>query len=140
MISKRILTKWIKHILVKENIPDSISALNFGFFFSTTPDQYMVYCTGSKQYDKDNDDWACDEDFTPSKKYFDPGKSFSSIDWRTYLTKMGELIKNVIYKNESLVPSSIKVITCGFDDGDLFVVWSRGRDKSEIARIEAPKW
>lgn len=138
MRTKPAITKWIKYIFMRETIPDGIIALNFGLFESVNG--YMVYCIGSKKYDKDDDDWACYEDFIPIKKYFTSGKSFTNLNWRTYLTKMGELLKEVIYKNESLIPSSVDYITCGYDEGELYVVWLRGQDKSEIGRVQAPEW
>ena len=51
-------------------LPDSeIVALNFGIF--QTKKSYSIYLIGSKSYDPNDDDWACNEDFVPSMKYFE---------------------------------------------------------------------
>jgi len=61
---------WIKKI-EKENPPaKEIVAINFGVFQAEKG--FMVYVTGSEIYDANDDDWAGEIDYQPSRanKYF----------------------------------------------------------------------
>ncbi len=85
----------------------------------------MVYCVGSTEYDEEDSDWACNEDFAPSNKYFTPDKALGKLDWMEFNSIMNTNIKEVINANLSYVPESIKYVCGGFDDGDLTLLWSK---------------
>lgn len=117
------LAHWIIDILENSVIENDIVALNFGFFESENGN--MVYCTGSKTYSELDSDWAGDIDFVPTRKYFIPEETLRKLDWVTFSSTMNESIRTILLTNISKIPSSISHITCGFDDGDLKVAWSR---------------
>jgi len=117
------LTHWITDILENSVIENDIVALNIGFFESE--DGIMVYCTGSKTYSELDSDWAGDIDFIPTHKYFTPEETLRKLDLLTFSSTMNDSIRNILLTNVSKIPNSISHITCGFDDGDLSVVWSR---------------
>ena len=97
--------------------------MNFGLFQSSNGN--AVYCVGSTEYDKEEPDWACNEDFIPTEKYFIPKESISNLDWMKFDSTMCDIIKTALNNYTDSIPSSVSTICCGFDDGDLTVIWSR---------------
>jgi hypothetical protein len=65
--SQTNLRNWIDGITKAENPDKTIVAYYFGLF--ETHDGYTIYLVGSKEYDSEDDDWACNNDFSPSEKY-----------------------------------------------------------------------
>ncbi len=61
------VSQWFSAIESKETIPSSIKAINIGLFESDGG--YCAYISGAEQYDENDDDWACESDFTPNEKY-----------------------------------------------------------------------
>ena len=54
-----------------ETLPNDIIALNFNLWEAVEENGqscYTLELTGSKQYDVENDDWACEEDFDPRER------------------------------------------------------------------------
>ena len=67
---KAIVKQWLLFIAEYETLPNDIIALNFNLWEAVEENGqscYTLELTGSKQYDAENDDWACEEDFDPSK-------------------------------------------------------------------------
>ena len=60
---------WIDNVNLTENPPSDIIAYWFGLLETTVG--YEIYLIGSKQYDKNDDDWACFNDFEPKEKYLE---------------------------------------------------------------------
>ena len=59
---------WLDQMNVETScLPADIVAFNFGLF--ETENGYGIYLIGSKSYDEQDDDWACDIDFEPEDKY-----------------------------------------------------------------------
>ena len=117
------LERWIKGISNKEALPENIKALNFGIFESENG--YTVYLTGSNEYDAEDDDWACNEDFTPSNRYLEFNKEeISKLDWEQFLKYIVESLKNIIKaenQDEYKILNVVNIAT-GFDDGDLIKI------------------
>jgi hypothetical protein len=84
----------VEKIASKEQPSSDIKALNFGLF-QNSEGHYSVYLVGSKEYDPDDQNWACNEDFVPADKYFHAKhKSVSSLKWQEFL----KLVKNTLKK------------------------------------------
>lgn len=62
--------KWLRRVNQSSPPPDDVVAYNFGIFESEGG--YILYLVGSREYDPDDDDWACHEDYVPVEKYFEP--------------------------------------------------------------------
>ena len=82
---------------------------------------YCIYLTGSKFYDESDDDWACDIDFEPNRKYLMLASgSIQNMNWKQILYKVKNIIFNFITANAYKLPLFVgKIVTIGFDDGDL---------------------
>ncbi len=115
------INEWIKTIF-EDKISESIIAINFGFFESEEGN--MIYCVGSTEYDEEDPDWACNEDFVPTEKYFTPAEELMELDWEDFDSRMGKILEKAL-NDATFIPSSIEAICCGFDDGDLTVLWTR---------------
>ncbi len=116
--------KWLERINHKEKPDESIVGFNFGLLES--PKGYVMYLTGSKTFDKDNDDWAAEVDFAPRSKYFEFGKTFSKDKtWKDIQKCSEELIDYYILsdKFEKSILSKSTAITTGFDDGQLTILY-----------------
>lgn len=111
---------WLVKISQTETPEKTIVAYNFGLF--ETENGYTVYLIGSKEFDKDDSDWALNHDFEPKLKYYPlPEKIYKSLKWEEVLMKVkSQLIdfKKSFHFKKSFF-SKAKAITVGFDDGDL---------------------
>lgn len=120
---ENILKGWIKEIANEEIVPENIQALNFGIFESENG--YTVYLMGSMEYDIEDDDWACNEDFVPNNRYLEFNEEeISNLDWENFQNLMVESLKNIIDSKEISEYKILNIdnITTGFDDGELVKV------------------
>jgi len=110
------LEKWVKGM--NEEPASDVIAFNFGLFESE--EGYMSYLIGAKEYDPEDDDWACDESYTPANRYFLIPDS-KGASWEDVQNVMTEVLKKFVDSdgfNNTVLSDSI-VITIGFDDGEL---------------------
>jgi len=118
MTTQQDFNNWLDSILKTEKPDNSIIAYWFGIFEST--DGYQTYLTGSKVFDDNDDDWACDVDFAPKNKYFVLGQN--DTDWEVILDQVKKFVTDYfqtpVFKNSFLDKST--AIACGFDGGDLY--------------------
>lgn len=109
------VSQWFSAIEPQETIPSSIKAINIGLFESDGG--YCAYISGAEQYDENDDDWACESDFTPDEKYlYFIGEKYESIEWEEFLNIISSAIKSLIPKFSFL---SSRIVTIGFDSGEL---------------------
>jgi len=114
------IENWISNLSDDNTFTDEIVAINFGLFESE--EGFMIHCIGSKIYDQENDDWACNEDFVPQKKYLKiPKELTENKDWYEIQNMFGELLKKYLSSldYEFSLLNKVEAITYGFDDGDL---------------------
>ena len=76
------IDRWIVNILGDPNLTEPIRALNFGFFESEKG--YCLYYIGSSEYDPDDGDWACNEEYAPQNKYLQVSGPFNDLAWDSY--------------------------------------------------------
>ncbi len=115
---KEEIRHWIQQINDETILPSDIVAFNFGLFESE--ERYCIYLTGSKFYDESDDDWACDIDFEPNRKYLmlTVGNK-QNKNWEKLLYEVKDIISQYISSSPHLILFHNKVITIGFDDGAL---------------------
>lgn len=114
--------KWIKHIIETEKPGKEINAYYFGLIESDDVD-YTLYLSGSNEFDLEDEDWACNDDFEPKEKYL-PLPQYNGLDWQTVLNETVELlqkfIKSDIFKDSFFAKA--QGIAVGFDDGNLVLI------------------
>lgn len=111
------IDKWVRQLNKRVVISSDIIALNFGLFETT--DGYCIYLSGSKQYDENDDDWACNTDYK-SDYLLISNEECHEVDWKSFLNETTTIVihaLNNISSNDSIF--SNRVITIGFDDGNL---------------------
>jgi hypothetical protein len=110
---------WIERINQSDEIPANLCAFNFGLFESEKG--YLMYLIGAESYDETDDDWAVEENFAPTEKYFELGVDTSDKRWQEIeelaASLLSEFIKSETFQQSFL--SKAEFITVGFDDGDL---------------------
>jgi hypothetical protein len=118
--------EWVDNINETERIDRSIIAFNFGLFESK--EGFIMYLTGSKIFDKDDDDWATNRNFEPKQKYFSFGNEFlKDKDWQDILKYAESLVQSYVKSEDfktSIFAQAI-AITVGFDDGELTIIKSQ---------------
>lgn len=81
------IINWILTISKSEQIPEGIKAVNIGLV--ETENGYTLYMVGSNEYDAEDSDWACNEDFVPENKYLVvEGDSFNKMPWDHFLKEV----------------------------------------------------
>ena len=113
------ISEWIKNICQSESPDNSIIAYNFGLFKSEKG--YVIYLIGSKAFDEEDQDWACNMDFEPNEKYLLLPDEFQNQEWKEILNKVERQLKEITKAptfNATFL-SNAKAITTGFDDGDM---------------------
>ncbi len=118
---EQMFTDWIESISLSSPPPSNIKAFNIGLF--ETPNGYKAYLIGSKEYDPADDDWACQEDYSPTERYLELPASFvQGKDWQEVENGMVTMIKRYLglaKDFENNIFTSSVVVTVGFDDGTL---------------------
>jgi hypothetical protein len=114
--------EWINRIISNENPDESIIAYNFGLFESDKG--YTLYLIGSAEYDAEDQDWACSNDFEPADKYLLLPPGFQNTSWENVQEKVIELLNNFMESETGLASffARAQAITTGFDDGDLVLI------------------
>jgi hypothetical protein len=116
----KIFNNWLDKILKTEKPSADIVAYYFGILETTKG--YETYLIGSKEFDEEDEDWACNTDFEPKNKYLTIGQN--EVDWELILADVKKNIENYIqtpnFKNSFL--EKAKAIATGFDGGDLFII------------------
>lgn len=116
---KRRIQFWLDRIDERERIPSSIKAFNIGVI--ETEDDYQTYLVGAINYQAENDDWACTEDFRPREKYLSLGED--SKKWTR--KEIGCIVKTGVeeFIQYRIAPLTFvhkaEYLTTGFDEADL---------------------
>ncbi len=112
---------WLNRISDSEELPKNIIAILIGLFESDNG--YTIYLIGSKTFNEDDSDWACNNDFKPKNKYFvvDDDK-LNDKNWEVILSLTIEAVKKYQRKYPDSLVEKIEHLAIGFDDGDLTII------------------
>ena len=108
--------EWLDLIL-KNELNSEIKAINFNLY-EDTDNKWSVELVGTFSFDKDNDDWACDEVFTTRDQ---PFVIECESDWELVETFFISLVNE--YLSSGKYAGKLKeyqAIGIGFVDGDLY--------------------
>lgn len=121
MTTQQKFNDWLDKIIKTEKPNDDIIAYWFGIVETT--EGFETYLVGSKEFDEDDDDWACNTDFVPKNKYLPIGQR-DGDEWEQTIEEIKGYITDYIlspnFKNSFL--EKAKAIATGFDDGDVIRV------------------
>lgn len=129
---------WLDNLLQTEPLTTDIIAINFGIFESDSGIQ--LYISGSCEWDKDDFDWACCNDYFPNNRYpkLDIFKFINEINVQNeysgiYLSLAISTVLIISYinkNNNNLINNAVKslYISTGFDDGDLYNIGELSKD------------
>jgi len=114
--------EWVNQIIETEKPSKKIKGYYFGLF-ETSDKEYMMYLSGSKEFDVDDDDWACNNDFEPKEKYL-PLPQYKGFVWEETLNQTIKILQEFtttdIYKNSFFAKA--QGISTGFDGGDVVLI------------------
>lgn len=122
---KAIIEQWLLFIDEHEPVPRNIVALNFNIWEAveeTGASCYTIELTGSKCYDPNDDDWACQEDFEPHERNCDSLQLCSSLHWEDVLNTLVDVLKELKEELKNTSIFSVEHVTAGFADGELTVI------------------
>ncbi len=112
---------WLDSVLEK-SLPNETVAINFNLY-EDGKSHWSLEFVATSSFDKENDDWACDELFTTRDN---PFKWQEDCDFNRALHFVEEIIRRYLaegkYKDELIRYSAIGV---GFVDGDILLVYEK---------------
>jgi hypothetical protein len=111
------ISNWINEITKEGPLPSHCKAILIGLFESEK--DYVIYFSGSVEFDPDDDDWACQDanDYEPKTKYHHSGVP-ATENWEVFQASVIETIKT-IRQNGNTILNQTNNIAVGFDSGDL---------------------
>lgn len=122
---KDIVRRWLLYIDAHETVPADIVALNFNLWEAAEENGdscYTLELTGSRHYDAEDDDWACEEDFEPRERNCDNLQLSSRLPWEEVLNTLVEVLKELKDELADISLFRVEHITAGFTDGDLITI------------------
>jgi hypothetical protein len=125
-ISYQQFEDWLNQLFENEKVQSEIIAFNFGLFESK--DKIQLYISGSTEWDLNDDDWACNNDYFPEGRYpnIDIYKKLNEICGEDLtLGLFLSLSTTILFANTYLLTNASKFpnninLSTGFDDGDLY--------------------
>ena len=113
--------EWLDAIL-KNELSGDIKAINFNLY-EDADNKWSIELVGTASFDKDDDDWACDEVFTTRD---DPFVVKSKNDWESmeefFIGLVNEYLSAGKYADKL---KEYQAIGIGFVDGDLHILYER---------------
>lgn len=113
--------EWLDAIL-KNELSGDIKAINFNLY-EDAGNKWSIELVGTASFDKDDDDWACDEVFTTRD---DPFVVKSKNDWKSmeefFIGLVNEYLSAGKYADKL---KEYQAIGIGFVDGDLHILYER---------------
>lgn len=103
--------------------PEEIVALNIGIF--ETEAGYSLHLTGSKVYDPNDEDWACNDDYVAVEKYLEmPMSKHTPDDWKNFQELVKANVEKYVLAKKEDEHSLFyhRIVTIGFDDGNLEII------------------
>jgi hypothetical protein len=120
--------EWLTTAMSAE-IPENVVAFHLNLYhYNGNQDIYFgIDLVGTGSFDAADEDWACDEVWTPEERILYIPVEASSTDWETCLSRMKSLVENYLNTEQSAAEKlkSGAAVGIGFVDGDLELVWQR---------------
>ena len=85
---------WIDQQL-NENIPNEIIAFNINIYESP----FNIEIVGSNEFDLEDEDWACNEDWTPENRHVSVSNSLFGNSWESAQENITSMTKQYLKTN-----------------------------------------
>lgn len=109
---------WMAQVEKTAPDPQDYIAFNIGLF--ETEGGFAMYLYASDEYDEEDSDWTCGEPYDPNPQYLIlKYKDVKTKDWEKFLNDAVEVAKAYLERHPDDSIFSHKIVTVGFDDGDL---------------------
>ena len=113
--------KWLDSLLTNE-LNSEIKAINFNLY-EDTDNKWAIELVGTFSFNKDNDDWTCDEVFTTRDNPFVIERE---SDWKSMETFFIGLVNEYLSFGKYVGKlKEYQAIGIGFVDGDLHILYER---------------
>ena len=111
---------WLNNQL-DENIPDIISA----YCINLNESPFCIEIIGSKEFSKENDDWACYEDWLPTNRNIAVSKELFGNSWEEAQSNITGMVEGYLESDLRNVKKLklAKTLAIGFVDGNLSYFW-----------------
>lgn len=111
---------WLDEILNK-SLPKKAKGINFNLYEEDKPNIYGIQLVATKDFDAEDDDWACDEIFSSGENMF---YFKNENNWETVQKNMEKTVKTYLEEGDfASTLKEFKGIALGFVDGDLSIVY-----------------
>ncbi|MFI4853005.1 MAG: hypothetical protein ACIAZJ_28155 [Gimesia chilikensis] len=119
---------WLTTALA-EDIPDDVAAFHFNLYESAGDEEirFGIDLVGAGCFDPEDDDWACDEVWTPEQRMLYIPLEASGTEWEACLSRIKSLIQNYLNREQGPAEKlkSGTAVGIGFVDGDIELAWQR---------------
>ena len=112
---------WLDSIL-KDELNNEVKAINFNLY-EDADNKWSIELVGTFSFNKDDDDWACDEVFATRDN---PFVIECESDWKSMETVFIDLVNE--YLSSGKYASKLKeylAVGVGFVDGDLHILYDK---------------
>jgi len=108
--------EWLNNQLNLE-IPSDIIAFNINIYQSP----FFIEIVGSTEFDKQDEDWACNEDWIPKERRIEVSESIYGSSWEDAQVNISNMAKSFLKSNLSNVEKikNAAGFAVGFVDGNL---------------------
>lgn len=113
---------WLARVS-RRSPPRGVVAYYVGLF--ETPEGCTAYLVGSREFDPEDDGWACDDFYAPREKYLPlPEKVDNIRDARRVRRRVARAVEEFLAapENRDSFLARAEPLAVGFDDGDLLRV------------------
>lgn len=113
-------SNWIDAAFVPQP-PARIIAFNLNLYDSP----FRVGLVGSARFDKDDQDWACEEDWVANDRFFDFPEELGALPWSNRLSLVVALLTECLQSKTETgdILRNAQAVAVGFVDGDLELVY-----------------
>ena len=109
---------WLDRFLEK-GLPENIVAVNFNLYECDEETEFDVQLIGSSEYDEDDPDWACSDEFSTGEDVL----AVTADGWEKCQSKCAALVRRYLRGGKyAEALNDLAAVTVGFVDGDLEVV------------------
>jgi len=125
---EHVFRKWLD-LVFSADVPDDVVAYSFNLFecADESNGKFGIEFVGAGSFDPDNEDWACDQVWSPQQRAISIPIEYSGVSWEECLDNMKQLIQKLLDESSDITGKLKRKagIGLGFVDGDLELLWQK---------------